>query len=111
MKIKIYQDFNEELKSHWRKLEEESYLTPFQSYSWLLNWYKTTGFPLHDIDLLIVCLFNKSSVDSILPLGVKTVGKIKRLEWLGGLHSDYMMPVVRKESEFIFNNFDSVTVI
>jgi CelD/BcsL family acetyltransferase involved in cellulose biosynthesis len=46
-------------------------------------------------------------VDSILPLGVKTVGKIKRLEWLGGLHSDYMMPVVRKESEFIFNDFES----
>ena len=53
MKIKIYQDFNEELKSHWKRLEEESYITPFQSYSWLLNWYKTTGFPLHNIDLLI----------------------------------------------------------
>ena len=107
MKIKIYQDFNEELKSHWRKLEEESYLTPFQSYSWLLNWYKITGLPLHNIDLFIVCLFNKSSVDLILPLGVKTIGKIRRLEWLGGLHSDYMMPVVRKESEFIFNDFES----
>ena len=107
MKIKIYQDFNEELKSYWKRLEEESYLTPFQSYSWLLNWYKTTGLPLHNIDLFIVCLFNESSVDSILPLGVKTAGKIKRLEWLGGLHSDYMMPVVRKESEFIFNDFES----
>jgi CelD/BcsL family acetyltransferase involved in cellulose biosynthesis len=107
VRIKIYQDFNEELKSHWKRLEEESYLTPFQSYSWLLNWYKTTGLPLHNIDLFIVCLFNKSSVDSILPLGVKTAGKIKRLEWLGGLHSDYMMPVVRKESEFIFIDFES----
>ena len=100
MKIKIYQDFSVELASHWKKFEEESHLTPFQSYSWLLNWYTTTGLPIHNIDLFIVCVFNKGSLDLILPMGVKTLGKIRRLEWLGGLHSDYMMPVVRKGSKF-----------
>ena len=106
MKIQIYKDFNEELESHWKKLEEKSHITPFQSYSWLLNWYTTVGSTLHNIDLCIVCYFNRNSLELILPMGINTLGKIRKLEWLGGMHSDYNMPIVRKGSE-IFSDFES----
>jgi len=107
VKIKIYQDFSLELESYWQKFEEESHLTPFQSYNWLLNWHKTVGSTLHNIDLCIVCCFNRSSVELILPMGINALGNIRKLEWLGGIHSDYMMPIVRKKSE-IFADFESI---
>jgi CelD/BcsL family acetyltransferase involved in cellulose biosynthesis len=103
--IKIYHTFNNEIKERWLELEQSSYITPFQYYNWLLNWSQTAG---TQYSLFIVCVMSDDRVEAIFPLGIDATRNIKKLEWLGGPHGDYMAPIVRLNSEALFKDISSI---
>ena len=105
MDIRIYKNFDKEIEILWKELELRSEITPFQTYTWLENWYKTIGSPIFRIEPNIVCLFNGNQLEALLPLGVKKIGSIKVLEWLGGIVTDYMCPIIDPNSKFFKDNF------
>ena len=108
MQIKIYHEFNEEIESYWKDLELTSEITPFQSYIWLESWQRIVGSPVYKIQPVIICLFNKDILEAIIPLCLKKEGPIKVLEWLGGPNTDYMLPIIRKDSVLFTSDFPSL---
>jgi CelD/BcsL family acetyltransferase involved in cellulose biosynthesis len=101
--ISIYNTFEEELKDLWIELEENSQIPPFQSYNWLLNWHQTAG---KKYTLFIACIILEGRIEAIFPFGINSTKIIKRLEWLGGSHADYMSPILRSESNYVLGNFN-----
>jgi len=104
--IEIFNSFEPRLKLLWEEIEKDADLTPFQSYTWLLNWFETVGKPLHKITLCIICIYDEDKLEVILPMGIRKSGVIRKLEWLGGIHSDYMSPIVLNGAGSIYNNFE-----
>jgi CelD/BcsL family acetyltransferase involved in cellulose biosynthesis len=103
--ITIYDTFDGEIKDLWFELEGSSQISPFQSYNWLLTWYQTAG---KNYSLFIACIFLEGQIKAILPFGINDSKVIKKLEWLGGAHADYMAPIFRSECAHLLENFDSL---
>ena len=97
MNIEIFTTFSPELEKCWKGLENLSTVTPFQSYSWLSNWQETVGFPLHSIQPQLVIIRNEIGTLAIFPLCIRNVFGVSILEWIGGIHTDYMLPLVSEK--------------
>jgi len=108
MKIKIYNEFSEEIIKIWKTLENEGSSTIFQRLDWVHNWYNAIGWPIHKIKLSIVTLSLENKVEAILPMGISTKRGLKKLEWLGGIHSDYMGPVISSNESLFISNFEMI---
>jgi len=96
MQIRVFNIFDQELERLWVSLEEEAFVYPFQTYTWLLHWYRTVGAPLHRVELSIVVILNEHEIQLLLPLGIRKYYGVRFLEWLGGIHADYMSPIIHK---------------
>tara|TARA_Y100001936_G_scaffold234293_1_gene261180 strand:+ start:40082 stop:41197 length:1116 start_codon:yes stop_codon:yes gene_type:complete len=105
MEIKIYNEFNDEVKSYWEDLEIITESTPFQSYLWLESWQTIIGAPIYKNQIVIICVFLEDHLEAILPLCIRKEGFVRVLEWLGGPNTDYMMPLIKKDSIFLQSNF------
>ena len=93
MNIEVFNNFSPKLEKCWKGLEEITTVTPFQSYCWLSNWQKTVGFPLHSIQPQLVIVRNELETLAVLPLCIRSVFGVSILEWIGGIHTDYMLPL------------------
>jgi CelD/BcsL family acetyltransferase involved in cellulose biosynthesis len=105
LKIIIYTEFNKNLENIWSDFEKNALMTAFQCYSWLSHWYDTVGNPIHNILPQIVIVKNGEEVMAIFPLGLRVVYGIKMLEWLGGIHADYMAPIVGSDWDIAEEEF------
>ncbi|MDB9738469.1 GNAT family N-acetyltransferase [Gammaproteobacteria bacterium] len=105
--ITIYNTFDGEIKDLWFELEENSQISPFQSYNWLSTWYETAGI---NYSLFIACIFLDGRIEAILPFGIQSKKVIKKLEWLGGAHADYMSPILRSECDHLLKDFDNLWI-
>ena len=105
MKIEVFTAFSPELEEIWREFETEAVGTPFQSYAWLSHWQNTVGSPLHSIQPQLVIVRDEIETLAVLPLGIRNVLGVSILEWLGGLHSDYMGPLLNEEWEKMEKDF------
>jgi len=103
--IKIYKTFEGEIKDLWIELEANSHITPFQSYNWLSNWHNTAG---KKYALFITCIILDGRIEAIFPFGMNGKKIIKKLEWLGGSHADYMSPILRSDNNSVIDNFDQL---
>ena len=105
MKIEVFTAFSHELEEIWREFEIEAVGTPFQSYAWLSHWQNTVGSPLHSIQPQLVIVRDEIETLAVFPLGIRNVLGVSILEWLGGLHSDYMGPLLNEEWEKMEKDF------
>ena len=105
MKLRVFNELSPELEKIWRGLENHSDVTPFQSYEWLSHWYTVIGLPINNLQLVVVTVINKGETEALLPLCVSENIGIKKLEWLGGVNSDYLLPIIKRNSLFIQENF------
>tara|TARA_Y100000768_G_scaffold388932_1_gene388901 strand:- start:1260 stop:2375 length:1116 start_codon:yes stop_codon:yes gene_type:complete len=95
MKIKIYNQFNPELKVFWNILEGKSYHFIFQRFDWLSTWQKYIGSQKFNIKpYIILVLDNNDNPLLIFPLGQILKYKIKIITFLGGGQSDYNFPLI-----------------
>ena len=105
MEIKIYNEFNDEIKSYWKDLESIAESTPFQSYLWLESWQTIIGAPIYKNQVVIICVFLENKLEAILPLCIRKEGFVRVLEWLGGPNTDYMMPLIKRDSILFQSKF------
>jgi Protein involved in cellulose biosynthesis (CelD) len=82
------------LKEIWSKLEKESCYSAFQSFSWVEAWYNNIGNTIYDILLQIVVVKNEGVIYGIFPLCIRKRMQISILEWIGGINSDYLGPLL-----------------
>ena len=97
MNIHIYNEFSDVLKKIWTEFEEEININSFQSFDWLHNWQKIIGKPLISIEPQIVHLYSHEKTFAIFPLAINKKYGINILEWIGGVNTDYMGPLVHPE--------------
>ena len=97
MNIKVYKDFNNDLEKVWTKLEQDLRINPFLSFAWLKAWQNNVGDPLLSVQPQLVHIYDDKNTYAIFPLGIRRKYNIKILEWLGGINSDYMGPLVHSE--------------
>jgi len=90
----IYDSLDIELKEIWNKFELESSYSAFQSFSWVEAWYDDVGSTICGVVLQIVVVKNNGVTYAIFPLCVRTFMHIKILEWVGGINSDYLGPLL-----------------
>jgi len=83
-------------KKIWEELEKESILTPFQSFSWVSNWYNTIGKRINRINPKIVVVKDKIGPVLLFPLGIEKKYNLKILVWLGGNQVDYTAPIIHR---------------
>lgn len=107
MKIDVFNTFNSELETIWRKFETDGGCTPFQSYAWLSHWQNTVGCPLHSLRLQIVIIKAEKELLAIFPLCIQEIFGISVLKWLGGSHSDYMGPLINEKWKSIGTDFQN----
>lgn len=95
--VKVYSSFSTELEKTWVDLEKNNGWSPFQSFYWLSHWYSTVGQPLLKIKPQVVVISSMDIVIGLFPLGVRINKSVKILEWLGGIHADFMGPILHKD--------------
>lgn len=97
MNIDIYNEFNDDIKKIWTQFEKEININSFQSFDWLNHWQQIIGQPLISMIPQIVHIYNDERTYAIFPLGINRIYGINILEWIGGVNTDYMGPLVHPE--------------
>jgi CelD/BcsL family acetyltransferase involved in cellulose biosynthesis len=82
----------------WRALEGSGSLaTPYQGYDFLNHWQAHLGADAGMAPAIVVA-FNPSKIPLfLLPLGMRRVGGLRTLEFLGGKHANFNMGLWRRD--------------
>ena len=113
MVVDIYTEFNRDVKKLWTNFEKNAIMTPFQSYAWLSHWQQAVGGPLLYFKPQIVHVHDNTETYAILPLGIRKNFRINILEWMGGVNTDYMGPLIHSEylngseNKYLWNTIES----
>lgn len=109
MEINIHKSFSSKLEREWITLENHSLgVTPFQSYAWISHWFKEVGSPVYKVDPAIVKISFNGKSHMILPFGIRLSNGVRILEWMGGIQTDYMLPLSLEGSNILFNDFENI---
>ena len=99
LKIKIFNEFNFELKSLWKSFDDSSNSFAFQSYEWQNYWSEKVGQPKYKVALFIIVCFIDDEVNAIFPMSIKWALGARVLEFLGSSESDYNAPILKNNLE------------
>ena len=105
MNIKIFNNFDEDLKKIWIDFQKKAFHSVFQSYDWLYYWQKLVGNILLNSKPKIVVVEKNGEVILMLPFCIQKRFGIKILYFLGGINTDYKDPIVKKGYEFNKEDF------
>jgi CelD/BcsL family acetyltransferase involved in cellulose biosynthesis len=97
LQVHIYRTFDTMLEDIWRSLEEDCNHFVFQSYEWLAHWQRTVGQHSYGIEPTVVVVSDLRRPLALFPLGMRRIGGVKVLEFLGGAQSDYNSPLILPE--------------
>jgi len=95
--IDIYDSFTPDLKKIWQNIKKESHYSLFQTYSWNSHWVDNIGNKLYGVKLQIIVIKSKDVVYAVFPFCIRTFLGFKLLEWIGGVNSDYLGPILSDE--------------
>jgi len=90
-KIKLFSELNDELKSLWNNVEEDSYNTCFNSQAWLENYLLTYG-KKDSEKLKIFVLFLENKPICIFPFKIINKFKTNILKWECVINLDFNSP-------------------
>ena len=96
-KLKVYSDFNSELKKSWNELENNSDCYIFQTFNWQQLWQKKIGEKSLRIKPLILTIYKGTNPLAIFPFGFRKKHGIKIIEFLGGDQNDYNCIIYNKK--------------
>ena len=92
--VNFYRNFDDELETVWKELEEQCHhYYIFQCYDWLFHWQQPIG-RKNLIKPLIITVSHRDNVIALYPLALRQSLSIKILEFLGGEQSDYNAPII-----------------
>ena len=107
IKIIVFDCFSLKLERIWREFEKNTLDSPFQSFAWLNHWQNSIGSPLYLMKPQIIVISNKEKVVAIFPMGINKSYGVLKLEWIGGVNSDYMGPILGKQWGELTGDFQS----
>ncbi len=84
-------------EAQWRSFEQVADCTPFQSYDWLVRWYRHIGQRNRVRPIIAVAAFADEQPAFLLPLGLAPSRLGRRLGWLGDDLNDYNAPILGRE--------------
>jgi CelD/BcsL family acetyltransferase involved in cellulose biosynthesis len=93
--ITISQNF-EDCEVSWRNFEDHSYHTPYQTYDFQQGWWHHIGQKHNITPIIITVEYDKKAV-MLWPLGLNKKWFINEIQFLGGKHSNYNMPLIDKD--------------
>ena len=99
-KVKLYSQFTEELKMHWKNVEKHSQCACFNSLAWVENYISTFKNEKNCSELRIFVIFIKDEPVCILPFEIIKKFKINILQWACDPRSDFNAPV--QKNDFLF---------
>ena len=94
-----YKEINNNLIDEWKIIENDSFLTPFQSYEWI-NHYTNIILKDSNVETFFFVIKSNGIPTDIIPLCIKKQFIFKKLEWIGGLNTDFMGIISSKKSVF-----------
>jgi CelD/BcsL family acetyltransferase involved in cellulose biosynthesis len=98
VKIATFDCFGDELEAYWKRLEPVSEHHVFQTYDWLRFWQETVGSAVLQTKPWIAVVLDDSDEPRIIfPLGIRRIGRIRVLEFLGTSQGDYLGPLIHKD--------------
>ena len=97
LQVHIYRTFDTMLEDIWRSLEEDCDHFVFQSYEWLAHWQRTVGQHSYGIEPTVVVVSDLRRPLALFPFGIRRMGGVKVLEFLGGEQNDYNIPLILPE--------------
>ncbi len=89
-------DSLESIERDWRAFEERAELTVFQTFDWLSTWYRHIGMGLGLMPAIVIGRDRHDEILFLLPLSIRRVALVRRLEWLGSELSDYNAPLLAR---------------
>jgi CelD/BcsL family acetyltransferase involved in cellulose biosynthesis len=97
-RVEIFEDMAA-AESHWRALEcGNSLATPYQGYDFLKFWQRHVGVEC-GITPFVVIGFNALGAPLFVwPLGRRTLGGLRVVEFLGGKHANFNMAIWQREA-------------
>lgn len=102
MKILLFREFNDELKSYWKCLEARADIHIFQKYEWLEHWSNTIGARVRLTQPLIYLVLDERNLPiALAPFSFRKNYGVKIIEFLGGKQADYQGLIVSRD---VFKN-------
>lgn len=95
IKIKVFDNFNDELLFLWKDLEKDSANTCFQSYKYISQYIKY--FNKKNIQTKILSIELNNKLIAIFPFEIKFYFGLKILRWIGTRDFDYCGPILSKK--------------
>lgn len=92
LQLEICNVFNENLKTEWNTLEDNSNITPFQTFYWQKKWFDTIG-SKRNIQPFIIKVYLNYKCIAIFPFCMKKK-YLKVIYWNGGIQTDYNLPLI-----------------
>jgi CelD/BcsL family acetyltransferase involved in cellulose biosynthesis len=92
IQVSVYNHFNHELHEKWLSIENDSDLYIYQRYSWNQYW---SDIYVDIYDFRIVVVEDHGIPVVIYPFCINKKGIIRFLCFIGGVQSDYLMPVCK----------------
>jgi len=87
-RLELFTDFAA-AEPHWRALEANGVLTPYQRFNWMNAWQQHLGAAEHAAPLLLTGFDRAGQPLFLLPLGYGMNERCKIVRFLGGKHSNY----------------------
>jgi len=95
--VVVFDDFAA-AEGPWRALEDAGSLaTPYQGYDFLNHWQAHLGAEASTTPAIVVALNQAKVPLFLLPLGVRRLGGLRALEFLGGKHANFNMGLWRRD--------------
>ncbi len=106
--FKIDNYINQELRLKWVELEKNSYLNFFQSIEWIEYWNKIF-IETKNVHYkpFYVSVYHNEALVLVLPLCIEIKKfNVKVLKFIGEPYNDICFPIIKKNYEFDFKNFN-----
>ncbi len=87
-------DSLEKGRAIWRSFERRASPSPFQTYSWINNWFQHVGARSNVKPVIVFGYDEDDKLRLVMPLGVRHSTAGKRLIWLGDEFSGYNCPLI-----------------
>lgn len=106
--FKIDNEINQEFRLQWAELEKNSYFNLFQSIEWIEYWNKIFIETKNcHYNPFYVSVYHNETLVLVLPLCIeKNIFNIKILKFIGDPYNDICFPIIKKNYNFDFNNFN-----
>jgi len=104
LSFKNFYNFDDRLKKIWENLEKEGDCYIFQKYQYTYNLVKAFNINF----CIFSVIYDNDKPIAIFPFEIKTLKKVRILQWLGSNLNDYNCPIILNQDIFSNKNFINI---